>query len=201
MFNKLLLTTVSCVFAVAGAAGAQQRDTTTMQIAPVKAQPALTEASQRALLKGLKPADEIAPRMTKIKTYLENLQRPRLSKRARTTSIKNALSEIGALDKALVQLNAGFKAVENADLVNARAADDKKLRIAKDTDEVKALRNSLNSLKGKLEDALKDLEAEDRLGNFEIQDLMSRYNQSEQLASSVQKKKDDTASSVIGKVG
>jgi hypothetical protein len=34
----------------------------------------------------------------------------------------------------------------------------------------------------------KGLEAQDRLGNFEIQNLMSRYNQAETLASSVQKK-------------
>ena len=42
--------------------------------------------------------------------------------------------------------------------------------------------------------------AEDRLGNFEIQDLMSRFNQAETLASSVQKKRDDTANAVIGKI-
>lgn len=37
-------------------------------------------------------------------------------------------------------------------------------------------------------------------GSFEIQNLMARYNQSETLASSVQKKKDDTGNAVIGKV-
>jgi bacteriocin-like protein len=46
----------------------------------------------------------------------------------------------------------------------------------------------------------KGLEGRDRLGNFEIQNLMSRYNQAETLASSVQKKADDTASAVIGKI-
>ena len=46
----------------------------------------------------------------------------------------------------------------------------------------------------------KGLEAQDRLGNFEIQNLMSRYNQAETLASSIQKKADDTASAVIGKI-
>jgi hypothetical protein len=45
------------------------------------------------------------------------------------------------------------------------------------------------------------LQADDRMGNFEIQRLMSRYNQSEQLASSVQKKADDTANGVISKIG
>ena len=46
----------------------------------------------------------------------------------------------------------------------------------------------------------KDLESQDKLGNFEIQDLMSRFNQAATLASSILKKADDTASSVIGKI-
>ena len=65
----------------------------------------------------------------------------------------------------------------------------------------KANQEGIDGLKKELENAMKDLEALDRLGNFEIQRLMSQYNQSEQLASSVQKKKDDTANAVIGKVG
>lgn len=198
MLNKLLLTTVSCVFAVAGAASAQQRDATTMQMAPVKAQPAETDA--KALLKGLKPADEIAPRMAKIQTYLENLQRPGLSKRAHTKSIKGALKEVDALDKALVELDAGFAAIDRANASKTASAA-ASTRFANENSEVGALRKSLQSLKAKLEGALKDLESEDKLGNFEIQDLMSRFNQSETLASSVQKKTDDTASGIISKVG
>jgi hypothetical protein len=46
----------------------------------------------------------------------------------------------------------------------------------------------------------KGLENHDKLGNFEIQDLMSRYNQAETLASSVLKKLNDTNSAVIGKI-
>lgn len=59
----------------------------------------------------------------------------------------------------------------------------------------------IERIKGLFDGMVKDLEAEDRLGNFEIQRLMSQYNQSEQLASSVQKKLDDTSNAVIGKVG
>jgi hypothetical protein len=51
------------------------------------------------------------------------------------------------------------------------------------------------------EDAMKDLEAQDKLGNFEIQDLMSRYNQAESLASSVAKRFNDTINCVIRKIG
>ena len=46
----------------------------------------------------------------------------------------------------------------------------------------------------------KDLEAQDKLGNFKIQGLMSSYNQASTLASSVLKKVNDTASAVIGKI-
>lgn len=55
--------------------------------------------------------------------------------------------------------------------------------------------DELNSVSGG-----KGLEAQDRMGNFEIQRLMSSYNQAETLASSVQKKLNDTDSAVIGKI-
>lgn len=45
-----------------------------------------------------------------------------------------------------------------------------------------------------------DLEAQDKLGNFEIQDLMNEFNQAETLASSVLKKRDDTANAIIQKI-
>jgi len=46
----------------------------------------------------------------------------------------------------------------------------------------------------------KTYEAQDRLGNFEIQDLMSQFNQAETLSSSVLRKLDQTNRSVIGKI-
>jgi hypothetical protein len=45
----------------------------------------------------------------------------------------------------------------------------------------------------------KSLEDQSRMQNFEIQRLMSAYNQAETLASSVRKKHDDTASGIVGK--
>ena len=59
----------------------------------------------------------------------------------------------------------------------------------------------VDGLKKSLEGAMKGLENEDRMGNFAIQRLMSQYNQSEQLSSSVQKKLDDTAGALINKIG
>mgnify|MGYP000339074638 CR=1 FL=1 len=51
-----------------------------------------------------------------------------------------------------------------------------------------------------LSKSLKELEAQDKLGNMEVQNLMSRFNQAEALASNVLKKRDDTASAIIGKI-
>ncbi len=49
-------------------------------------------------------------------------------------------------------------------------------------------------------DMLQDLAAQDKLGSFEIQSLMSKYNQAEQHASSIKKKVDDTKDAVIKKI-
>ena len=67
-------------------------------------------------------------------------------------------------------------------------------------EQMKAGGGTLETLRRRFDDATKDLESQDKLGNFEIQDLMSRYNQAETLASSVHKKQDGSANSVIGKI-
>lgn len=61
---------------------------------------------------------------------------------------------------------------------------------------VEQLRQSLE----KLSDKLKELESQDKLGNFEIQNLMSAFNQADSLASSILKKRDETACSIVHKV-
>lgn len=62
--------------------------------------------------------------------------------------------------------------------------------------------DELNAVSGGrgLFDVSKDLQSQDKLGNFEIQTLMSDYNQAQALASSVAKKLHDTNSSIIGKI-
>lgn len=57
-----------------------------------------------------------------------------------------------------------------------------------------------DGLRKKLEEAMKTLEAQDKMGNFEIQRLMSEFNQAEQLSSQVQKKREETKKSVISKL-
>jgi hypothetical protein len=55
-------------------------------------------------------------------------------------------------------------------------------------------------IRSRFEDRSKDLESQDKLGNFRIQDLMSQYNQSETLSSNIQKKLDDAHRGLIGKL-
>lgn len=70
-----------------------------------------------------------------------------------------------------------------------------------DLADIQANEKAMNALKAQFEGIGKDLEAEDKLGNFEIQDLMSQYNQAETLASSVMKKRDDTSNALVQKIG
>jgi hypothetical protein len=47
---------------------------------------------------------------------------------------------------------------------------------------------------------VREFEGDDKLSNFAIQQLMSDYNAAETLASSVQKKLNDTIACIIGKL-
>lgn len=61
-------------------------------------------------------------------------------------------------------------------------------------------KQALGKKKKALEQKLKELEDQESLTNFEIQDLMSRYNQAEQTASRIRKKQDDAQSTAIKKI-
>lgn len=58
----------------------------------------------------------------------------------------------------------------------------------------------VEGLKRRFEDGLSDLDNENKLSNFEVQDLMARYNQAESIASSLRKKLDDTENGQIQKI-
>lgn len=58
--------------------------------------------------------------------------------------------------------------------------------------------NTSSGMKKQIVGSGKDVESQDKMGNFEIQSLMSEFNQAETLASSVQKKMNDTSNSVAG---
>jgi Skp family chaperone for outer membrane proteins len=64
----------------------------------------------------------------------------------------------------------------------------------------KKTEDAMARLKKQLEAAMKDLESQDRMGNFEIQRLMSTYNQAETQSSDVRKKMEETKNAVISKL-
>ena len=59
----------------------------------------------------------------------------------------------------------------------------------------------IESVRKEFDGKMKGLEASDRMGNFEIQRLMSAFNQSETLSSNMQKKADDTVGGQQQKIG
>ncbi|MBK6688855.1 MAG: hypothetical protein IPG45_30575 [Deltaproteobacteria bacterium] len=61
--------------------------------------------------------------------------------------------------------------------------------------------NKVENMRKNFDGKLKEIESQERLDNFGIQELMSRYNQSEQLAASIEKKEGDTQNAVISKIG
>ena len=60
--------------------------------------------------------------------------------------------------------------------------------------------SKIEELRRKLDQAQKEAQSEDKLGNFEIQRLMSSFNEAQTLASSILKKASDTNTGVIGKI-
>lgn len=188
MPKHLTITLASCLLAASGAAYAGF-DATAYRAAPGALIIAdRTSDQNREILKALEPADEIAPRMSSIQSSIKGLSSPRASKRMQAASLKRGIGEIDALRKSMAQLQDGFRKADR--LFGSDGG----------VGETNAFDKSLGELRDAFSSALEDLETADKLGNFEIQDLMSRFNQAETLASSVLKKKDDTASSVIGKV-
>lgn len=55
-------------------------------------------------------------------------------------------------------------------------------------------------LRSRLDGLSLDLQSQDKLGNLEIQGLMSDYNEAKTLTSSVTKKRDEAGNSIIGKI-
>jgi hypothetical protein len=63
-----------------------------------------------------------------------------------------------------------------------------------------AAESAADALRKKIEEAMKAMEADGKMGNFEIQKLMSEFNQAETLSSQVHKKREETKKAVIGKL-
>jgi hypothetical protein len=63
-----------------------------------------------------------------------------------------------------------------------------------------AAESAADALRKKLQQAMKQLESSDKMGNFEIQRLMSEFNQAETLSSQLQKKREETKEAVLRKI-
>ena len=97
------------------------------------------------------------------------------------------------------RINATFN-VHIADVLGAvrRVPIDKTIR--RDLVDTRLLLRRLSRYADDFAGKLKDLESQDQLSTFEINDLMNRYNQAETLASAVRKKADCTGSAIISKI-
>ena len=62
-------------------------------------------------------------------------------------------------------------------------------------------KSTIEGIRKDFDSVMKGLEGKDRMGNFEIQRLMSAFNQAETLSSNVQKKLDDTVAGQQQKIG
>ncbi len=106
---------------------------------------------------------------------------------------------VGEKSKAIV----GEKSVNNAQANKAAIVKMKNELERYYADYLKkqtAAENAANALRKKLGEAMKSMEANGKLGNFEIQRLMSEFNQAETLASQVLKKREETKKSVVSKL-
>jgi hypothetical protein len=61
--------------------------------------------------------------------------------------------------------------------------------------------DQLERVQKAFDDAVKDLEAQDKLRGFNIQTIISEFNQMDTLASNVRRKVNETISCVIHKIG
>lgn len=183
---KRTLILIAAAIAMSGA-GAIAKPEAEILTAPRESTAPLTKVESTQLLNGLTPSDEIPPRLKKIKASIQALQDPRATKQSQMGFLKRGRAETVALDQTLVKLRKGFDAVEQrVGSIDGQASVD-------------ASRAALDALRSRFESATKDLESKDKLGDFEIQDLMSSHNQAQTTASDVKKKVDDTKNVIIRK--
>lgn len=138
------------------------------------------------LLQGLAPSGELKPHMTRLGELLKMMQREHARNSKDIQSLHNLAgevqSELVVLHQMTSSLIAGFRNAGKYVPINDGNKDADKLR------EI-------------FTDMLRELQSQDKMINFEIQNLISRHNQAESLASSVEKKKQDTEAAIIQKIG
>ena len=186
LIGAFAATFLICAPAIAAPADTSQsnRTTSNAEAASLKSGKELKVRSQ--LLNGLKPADDISPRLAKIKSSITALSARNVTKQSQQNSLRAGLREINALDQSFVKLRGGLKNAERT--VGSIGGPES----------VDAARRDLDDLRKAFEDSLEELENENKLGNFKIQGLMSGYKKSEKAASDVEKKRTQTTNSILG---
>lgn len=181
--TKLILILLAAVIAMSGAIA---KPGTEILTAPKVSIAPLTKAESTQLLNGLAPVDEITPRLKKIKASIQALRSPLATKKLQMASLKRGYAETVALDQTLVKLRKGFDAVEQRTGSKGGKAS------------VDAKRAALRALMEAIKKAQKEVEESiQRSSDFDTQELMSKYDQAEQLASNVKKKANDAHDSII----
>jgi prefoldin subunit 5 len=181
--KKLTLILLTIVVATSGASAVAKPETQRLAAASAATAP-VTKAESTRLLNGLAPGDEIAPRLKKIKASIQALQSPLATKRLQMASLNRGHAETIALDRTLAKLRTGFDAVERRiGPTGGRASVD-------------ANRAAIDALRTSFDSAIKDLESKEKMGNFDIQGLMSMYNRAQTAASDVAKKVDDAKTGI-----
>lgn len=164
-----------------------------------------------ARMKSAQANDEALVGANKQKDLIEKMKTIRKAKRDVEAAVSNEVvgnSELAKMGRSYdAAVDAGLGYTWNKDLFDTAGADTHHTNEVHVDEDNGDLRNRckdnkaiMDQLMGAYDDMLEDLEAADDMGNFEIQDLMSNYNQAETLASSVQKKLDDASNAVISKV-
>lgn len=174
--SAVLRLAIASIVALTGAAvSATAADAKTVE------QPA--EPPHGALLAQLQAADRILAPLAEVAKAIGAIN----DGGDQRAAVKQALAAVSQVQNQLPGLKAAFAEAERTVGPNGGEAA------------VASLEKHLAELKRKLR-AAGGLDGEDKLDDFEIQELMSAYNQAEQLATNVLKKRDDTQNSLIGKV-
>jgi hypothetical protein len=122
-----------------------------------------------------------------------------------------SVSFVHAQDKVIGEKSKGVIGEKSTGIIGEKGQPAEQARMIKMKNEInsiyadylkkqQAAESAADVLRKKLQQAMKQLEASDRMGNFEIQRLMSEFNQSESLSSQVLKKIEDAKNAVVSKI-
>ncbi len=118
-------------------------------------------------------------------------------------TLNHMMGEVGMDKFGVDYTNSGVLGTyeKNSDGTNKAGSWTGKLDAGSDKDYERDNANKVETMRKNFEGELKDLESQERLDNFGIQELMSRYNQAEQLASSIEKGDSTAQNAIISKIG